>query len=357
MKRLFAVLSLLVIGLLATNCKKDDNPSDYIEVPLRDIKEVYTENIESIEEYLKNNYIIENGESIAFDSITSTKYAGQSVLADDSRLQSVIMNNDDYLAVPYTNIYNNRTYYQYYKSADTIQYKIYYMVINQGEGKTASPIDSIFIKRRNYNIKNELSSSTFNGDFYSFPPTLAEYTSGKSPKRMYTGERQILKFIKTATNITTTPDGTITYDESSAGRIIAFIPSGLGQFNETFGKISAYTPWITDITLINSLERDHDLDGIPSKYEVEQIKPAEELTIHDYFDYDTNDNAVPNFLDMDDDGDGISTKDEISYKDENGKTKYYSYDAPELKSCGSDVPRYLNNTCFPDKVDGEWVWR
>ncbi|WP_410881102.1 hypothetical protein [Myroides sp. DW712] len=360
MNRLFSILGILTIALTLTNCNKSDDSGSLPVVPLRDSKEVYTENISSIEKYLKNNYMIERDGIISFDSITNPNYKNQPTIFEDSRLKSIVMNNEDYTAFSLPDPYDRtKNIFKYAKSADTVKYKIYYLVLNEGAGNTSSPIDSIFVKRNNFTLKNEKVASLNHpntGGFYSFPTTIAELRgTATAPLRMYTGERQVLRFVKTALEAGINPDGTISFDESTAGRIIAFIPAGVGQFSSGYSTLKAYQPYITDLTLVSAFERDHDLDGIPSKYEVKPEKIGTELTVHDYFELDTNNNGVPNFLDVDDDGDGVPTRIELQYKDANGKIKHYSYDAPELKSC-SGTPRYLDAACKPFMVDGEWVW-
>lgn len=360
MNRLFSILGILTLTITGISCNKSDNSDGFTPEPIKDSKEVYLKNRDSIIKYLKNNYMIERNGVITFDSLTSSNHTNEKAVFYDSRLDSIVVSNEDYAAFALQDPYDRtKVVYKYSKSADTVKYKVYYMVLNEGQGQKSSPVDSIFVKRNSFNLKNQRITSNNHpttGGFYSFPHTVAELKGTvPSPLRMHTGERQMLKFIKTALNSGINPDGTISYDETTAGRILVFIPSGIGQFNSGYDKLKAYEPYISDITLVSNFERDHDLDGIPSKYEVKPEKIGAELTIHDYFDLDTNKDAVPNFLDIDDDGDGVPTLIELQYKDANGKIKHYKYDAPELKTC-TDTPRYLDNTCKPYMVDGEWVW-
>ncbi|MGG5578667.1 hypothetical protein ACPDHL_15200 [Myroides sp. C15-4] len=360
MNRLFSIFGILTLVIATISCNKSDDSGSFKPEPLKDAHEVYVKNKESILKYLKNNYMIERNGVITFDSITSVDHTNEKAVFYDSRLDSIVVNNEDYAAFTLVDPYDRtKTIYKYSKSADTVKYKIYYLVLNEGQGQKSAPVDSIFVKRASINLKNERITSNNHpttGGFYSFPPTVAELrNSVPAPLRMHTGERQMLKFIKTAISSGINPDGTISFDETTAGRIIVFMPSGIGQFNSGYDKLKAYEPYISDLTLVSTFERDHDLDGIPSKFEVKPEKIGTELTIHDYFDLDTNNDNVPNFLDIDDDGDGVPTRIELQYKDANGKIKHYNYDAPELKTC-SGTPRYLDNTCKPFMVDGEWVW-
>lgn len=369
MNRLFSIVCIIILAITAINCKKsDDGETTYVKI--RDQEEVYTENIKAIDDYLDNNYLIENGSVISFDSIQA--YKEQPVIRKDSRLNYIEVENEDYTIMEFRDAKNPNlpSTFKYLKSADKVKYKIYYLLINEGKGNTVSPLDSLYMVRKTSTLKNKVfnSSNPAIGGYYSFPVTIAEFKGEKrSPLRTNTGDRQILNLIKTATGVHEGNQGEPNWNEGSAGRIIAFIPSGLGKFNASDNGLKAYDPYITDITLVSNKERDHDLDGIKTKYEVQKVIElgrkvedseiaAMNLTIHDYFSFDTDGDRIPNFLDIDDDGDSVSTKDELSYKDEQGKVKYYPYYSPELKSCGSDSPRYLNGNCFPDRKDGEWIW-
>lgn len=359
MNRLFTVLSLAFIGLIAANCNKDDSSGGSSVVNLRDREEVKNENEKEIEEYLKHHFIKEDGDKISFDSITNNEKS----IWDDPRLVKDFILKSDLYEYQASQNPNGTTSLKYTKPKDELEYKVYYLVINEGKGEKASPIDSTYVKMNSFTLKGELFNPIFPGEFYSFPTTPKEFAilvngqniSKNVPQQLKSAERQLLSKIKTATGIKTGEDGLPTYDKGSAGRIVGFIPSGLGYFNTGASKLKSYKPHIVDITLINKLERDHDGDGILSKYEVKVQKPVEELTLEDYFDFDTDGDGIPNFLDDDDDGDGVLTKTELFKEKVNGVNTYYNFDDPALKTC-NDIPRYLDKSCFPDQKNGEIIW-
>lgn len=353
MNRLFTVLGLAFIGLIAANCNKDDSSGGPQIINLRDREEVKIENEADIETYLKTHYIVEDGENISFDTITK----GEPSILDDKRLVKDFTLKSDLYEYEAIRNPNGTATLRYTKPKDELTYKIYYIVINEGKGDMASPIDSTYVKTNNLTLENEQFNPNTPGEFYSFPTTPQEFSfiaNGqftRVPKQLKSAERQLLRKIKTATGVT--PNGQ--YDQGSAGRIIAFIPSGLGYFNAGAGSLKSYKPYIVDLTLINRIERDHDGDGILSKFEVNVQKPVEELTLEDYFSFDTDGDGVPNFLDDDDDGDGVLTKTELFKERVNGVNIYYEYNNDTLKTC-SDIPRYLDVNCFPDQKDGEIIW-
>ncbi len=110
------------------------------------------------------------------------------------------------------------------------------------------------------------------------------------------------------------PDGTVDYTNPGMG--VMFLPSGLAYFSEVRGIISQYSPLIFKFELLQYYEKDHDNDGVPSYLEVgvnannDLVDTHEKLVV-----IDTDGNLNPNFLDNDDDGDGILTINEDLNKD------------------------------------------
>ena len=102
-----------------------------------------------------------------------------------------------------------------------------------------------------------------------------------------------------------------------------FLPSGLAYFQNGPGSIPSYAPLVFSFKLYEIQRLDTDGDGI--------LNYQEDLDDDDYmYDYrnlinyptfpedkiryadDTDKDGIPNFLDVDDDGDGYITKLEIS---------------------------------------------
>ena len=85
----------------------------------------------------------------------------------------------------------------------------------------------------------------------------------------------------------------------------------MGYFNDAQTNISGYSPIIFDITLVSKNHADHDNDGLLSIYEDVNGNG-------DFWDDDTDNDGTPNFLDLDDDGDGYTTREEITFEIEEG---------------------------------------
>lgn len=345
MNRIFKVLGILFLGILASNCKKDDNISVKPE-PIRDGKEVYAENIADIEAYLKKNYMkFDNGE-VFLDSIQNGEISIWN--QTDFPLKSIEMTNDTWeLVKPINSATTDYSLAKYLKVNDSVKYKVYYILLNEGGGESPISIDSVFATYRGFNLKNEVFDNNRNGMWSSYPQTISEAKKGISTT-LIAGFRQSLSLLKTATGIVDNLDGTYTYE--NAGRALVFIPSGLAYFNgkPANNKIEKYAPLIFDLQLVSKLSRDHDQDGIPSL--IEDLNGD-----GNYFNDDTDGDGIPDFLDEDDDGDGFATRQEISYKikDEFGReiTKIYEYD--KIPTCSSGKKRHMDKTCYP-KPDGSW---
>jgi FKBP-type peptidyl-prolyl cis-trans isomerase len=100
-------------------------------------------------------------------------------------------------------------------------------------------------------------------------------------------------------------DGTISYINPGVG--IMFLPSGLGYYSVARPSIPAYSPLIFKFEVFQTKINDHDSDGIPSF--------VEDLDGNlDVADDDTDGDTFGNFIDPDDDGDGVPTKDELEPK-------------------------------------------
>src|SRR5690554_3645795 len=218
MKRLFIPFIFCSCSLLFWNCKPDDNTTKIVD---RDRQEVYIENINEIESFLKENSMtVENGE-IEFNTLSN----GSTSIWDQSNfpLQSVTLENDTYSLDKQTN--------KYTKINDPVSYKVYYVVINEGGGDHPMVHDNVFTSFTGFKLdKTIFDRYTFG--FWSAYPAYASYTE------VIPGYRQILQKIKTASAIIDNGDGTYAYE--NPGRVVVFIPSGLAYFSSQQSNISSY---------------------------------------------------------------------------------------------------------------------
>lgn len=317
MKRFFISSVICTSSLLLWNCNPDDNTTKIVD---RDRQEVFNDNIKEIETFLKTNSVEVLEDGVSFETVAAE--ADNSIWKQtDYPLQSMTVKN-----LPY---YTNSNGLQ--KQTDAVDYKIYYIILNEGGGEKPMIHDNAFTSYTGYNLDKSVFDK-YQFGYWSAYPAYSTYTE------TIAGYRQILEKIKTATSITDNGDGTYTYE--NPGRVLVFIPSGLGYFSSSSGSIGAYDPIIFDITLITKKDADHDNDGILDKYE--DVNGNGDL-----WDDDTDGDGKPNFIDLDDDGDGYTTREEITYTTtENGETVKKLYDFDKIPTCeGGSVKKHLDKSC------------
>jgi len=137
--------------------------------------------------------------------------------------------------------------------------------------------------------------------------------------------------LKNATDGTLSPDGDF-------GNIVVFMPSGLAYFvNPPRGTIiPRYAPLIFGVQVYASSEIDHDRDGIPSH--LEDLN-GDGQSNND----DSDDNGTFNFADVDDDGDGVLTRDEITMLGDLNKDGRITLDEITFyDDDGDTVPNHLD---------------
>lgn len=326
MKNIYKIaLSLLTI-VASVSCQKSSD-----DVQLRGRQVVYDENISEIESYLKNNYLVINGDEVEVKAID----AAQTSIWDEYK--DVNFGNE----VPYKMVKNDlrNTIFTDGLYNDPVDYKMYYIVINEGGGQSPITIDSTYTAYKGWNFDNEVFDENTSGRWFTFPETSNASISGF---------RQILPEIKTAESSSLdSSSGLVTY--TNYGNVVVFIPSGLAYFNKNISIIGAYSPIAFQIKLFALKERDHDFDHILTKYE--------DLNGNgDFFDDDTDGDKAPNFMDVDDDGDGFLTRREIKKPstENSGESLYYPYN-PILVDDPSTPENEIETKGIPRKFTGPVV--
>jgi hypothetical protein len=303
-------LSKLFFLLMVVSCQKDD---DNVLAPPRDFAIQYATDLADIETYLNTHYmVVDAADNVAFLEIpaggTQTSIAAQ----QDFPLQFKVIKNDRRI----TSLVDGLV-------ADPVDYKLYYLILNEGAGNKPGVVDSVFVNYKGWKLDN----TTFD---QSNSPVWFENNS------VVSGFRQILTEIGTAESFSDNPDGTVSF--SNFGNAIVFVPSGLGYFNASPLNIGAYQCLVFQVQLQSLLYRDQDRDGIRSKDEI--YGDNTNIWIQD-----TDGDNIPDFLDIDDDGDAVLTKVEI--KDASGN--YYDFSA--IPDCNGDVTnpartkKHVDPTC------------
>lgn len=318
MKNIYKALCFVVLATILVACPNTD---DATVPPPRPYDEVYAEDIAEIEDFLDTHFVTVDADyNTTFELIPDG--GSQTPISSMSELQYKLVDAHD------------------------ITYKVYYLKLREGVGEAPTRIDSAFVTYKG-TIPSDITL-TFDqrNDPIWFP--LEDVVRGWG---------EIIPEFKTGTYIDN-PDGSITFDDYGAG--VMFLPSGLGYFNQSVGNIPSYSPLIFNFRLHDQRYRDHDRDKILSKIEYGTNFNEEPL--------DTDGDGLPDYLDVDDDGDGYLTKTEISYvhpSDPDAVTRYYPYNGEAsdnastpyvdetkgIPSCSGDfttstrLRRHLDPTC------------
>jgi hypothetical protein len=306
---------LLITSITLFSCNKDDDEKAP-PVPPRDRAEQYAKDNDSIERFLRTHYLTVatvNGQP----DITFTKIpAGgtQTSIWDNTEypLQSKIVKNDD----RNTNLTDGRV-------EDPVDYTLYYLLLNQGGGQRPTTVDSTYTSYKGMTLDNNVFDSNDNPLWFVFPRLTINDAA------VISGYRQFLPLLKTAASVVVDPvTGETQFTDMGVG--VVFIPSGLGYFQSAQTNIPSYSPLIFRIRLHTLRSRDHDGDGVPSN--------NEDLNSNgDPYDDDTDNDKIPNFLDVDDDGDTYFTRFEIRVAG--------VITLPYPTCPGGSTPKYLDNTC------------
>ena len=261
---------LLFTSVILFSCNKDDNASI---APPRDYTVQYGADIDSIEKYLKTHYLIpvevDGRLDVTVAAIPDPNPEGFVSIWEntDFPLQHKIVKNDSRI----TNLVDGRI-------NDPVDYKMYYLILNQGGGERARTTDSTFVSYRGWNLKNTQFDISNAPTWVSYPKMTA---NEKQP--FISGVRQFTALLNAAEFPPTVgDDGTIIYTNYGAG--VVFIPSGLGYFNSAPAGIGgAYSPLVFTVRLHAIRERDHDRDKVLSIFslydEIEEMATSNKLSL------------------------------------------------------------------------------
>ena len=346
MNNFFKIIFLFTLGLNVVSCSKDNNNN---VAPLRDYTEQYTKDIANIETYMQTHYMeVTNNPGATNDqNVTFT-------LIPEGGTQTSIWDQTTYpILTRYVSVNQNDV---------DITYKIYYIQLRQGTGansKSPSNVDRVLTSYRGEYIfssteqVNGVDVTTIKSDEFEESINPQNYFNLTSVIR---GWSEIFPQFKTGTYIGNS-NGTISYNDFGAG--IMFIPSGLAYFGSSSGGIPSYSPLIFSFKLYEIQRIDHDGDGIFSYQEDlngdgylysfaagianpdNTNAPGTSVLIgpNKY----SKENEVPDFLDVDDDGDYFTTKSEI--KNPITGIAYPFADIPTCGGTGNGKKKHLDPSC------------
>ncbi|GAB4162835.1 MAG: hypothetical protein Tsb0033_22300 [Winogradskyella sp.] len=175
-------------------------------------------------------------------------------------------------------------------------YEYYILRLNQGGGQSPRFTDQVRVRYEGTLVE---TGESFDG--VVTPIDLLMQGVGFSGG-VIRGWQLVLPQFSTASDFMIN-NGIVEYDNYGLGMM--FLPSGLAYFSSTAsGILSSYSNLTFKFELLQFEEVDHDGDGIPSY--------IEDLDSNlDVLDNDTDEDLAPNYVDVDDDNDGVNTIDEL----------------------------------------------
>lgn len=279
------------------SCNNDDN-GDIVSVPPRLLSEVAVENDEEIQEFLRTHfYNYEEFQApppdfdftIRIDTIAGEN-SDKTPLIDFMTRDTVKVSSNEFPGL---------------EEEDDVSHIYYYLAAIEGDGNSPTIGDSTLVKFEG----SLLDGTVFDGStvfgWQYLPATVRGYHNGMAQ-------------FNVGDVIIDNPDGTTDIQGAGIGLIV--MPSGLGFFsNPNSLLIPLYAPLVFKVNTGLFVENtDFDNDGIPSI--LEDVDGDGNLA-NDNTDVDDEidrrSTLFPNHLDADDDGDGVSTRSEISDDDGN----------------------------------------
>lgn len=316
MKYIKFACSLLITGVVLTSCNDDDfrgNP----EIPIRDAGEVLQESADTIISYLENH-------SYNYEEFQNPPEGF------DYKIRFSEIENDS--VIPLANQVIRKTL-----TRDSLQYDFYILKVRKGAGPKPHFADSIYLNYEGYLYNGRRFDFSTNPVWFdlssaapgAFSPILNAFRrTGQANANAIDGFANAINEFGTASQVSANDDGTVSYsNDYGIGAI--FVPTGMAYFNQGSGSIPPYADLIFTLNLIASRQTDHDNDGIPSYME----DLTEDLLVR-HPDNDTDSDGIFNYLDPDDDGDGIPTREEIIINEDG------SLEFPD--SNGNGIPDYLD---------------
>lgn len=309
----YGILVFICFAVTFISCKKDDD-GGVVTIPPSLLSDVAPEDDETIREFLNThfyNYEDFDAPPVGFDyKIVIDTIAGENAdkrpLIEDAT--AITLNvSSSHLALG--------------EDEEDIPHTYYFIQVREGEGGSPTYADSTLVRYQGSALDGTLFDESQDFVWQELPSTYRGYGDGISNLKAGTSDQ-----------VVENPDGT--YQVTNSGLGIIVMPSGLAAFNRSVGAAGTYAPILFKVELGLFVEdTDSDNDGIPSI--------QEDLNGNRYLrDDNTNAdeerfNPSPNYLDPDDDGDGVSTRNEIS--GENGVIIF-----PYPDSDGDGTPDYLD---------------
>ncbi|MFD2517868.1 FKBP-type peptidyl-prolyl cis-trans isomerase [Salinimicrobium flavum] len=281
---------------LLMSCDKDDDPG-FEPIPERDRTEQEIEDQEALKAYLETHfYNYEDFENPA-ESFDYT-----------IRIDTINEANSDKMPLIQSDLLETKIV-----TRNEVDYTVYILKVREGAKDQPKFTDSTFVSYRGELLDRSMFDNSVTPIWFDLTRTIP-------------GFGQAMTEFKGASGFEILSDNTIKW-ENDYGIGAVFMPSGLGYFATSQTTIPSYSPLVFTFHLYGVNEADHDGDGIPSWME---DLDGDEVIGND----DTDADNLPNYIDTDDDGDFIPTREEIIINEDGSIT------FPDTNSDGT--PDYLD---------------
>lgn len=334
---------LLITAATIFSCNKDDDNPTYTIEPPRDYGVQYKTDSTAIDTYLRTHYI------------TVTEAPGQT--ADQDVVMTKIPAGG---TQPSIMSYLNAASFPKLKSKivnmDGVKYTLYYLVLREGIGKSPCNVDGVLASYTGSYIYQTTATATVPSEY-----STTEFEKATNPSTylsLFTtiaGWGETFPEFKMGT-YSAASGGSVSYKDFGAG--VMFLPSGLAYYNNSNGTIPVYSPLIFSFKLYDVQRLDQDNDGIPSY--LEDLDGDGYLRLSDasknYYPDDTDHDGIPDFYDIDDDGDNYTTRLETQYihpDDPNKIVRYYPFNGETVDNPATlyvdeskGIPGYTENGIY-----------
>lgn len=299
------LLLIILLVIIVAACANDD---DGLTFEQRDPLEVFEEDLLELNAFLQTHTFNEQEFQNTPDG-------------EDFQIEFLEIQDGDTSSTPLSQIVETRTL----RRGD-IDLQYFVLNVRQGAGERSPTIaDSALVSFRGSLLDGSVFDNSDNPIWFDLPGTVDGFAGG-------------LSGFSDATSNVTNADGTVSFSGGGVGAV--FMPSGLGFFGNPQSGIPAFSPIIFTFQLRRARITDHDDDGILSIFEdIDGDLDVTSPGMADNTDGDVGINNITlfNYLDADDDNDGIPTRDENADPNGDGNPE----DA--LDSDGDGIPDYLDN--------------
>ena len=292
MNNIFKALCFVVLATVIMGCPKEDSIT---ATPPKPFAEQYPIDEAAIDDFLETHFVTVDADyNTTFTKIESG--GTETPIKDMPNLAFKMVDRND------------------------LTYKLYYLVLNEGIGEKPVKVDSAFVSYKGTLFDNTVFDTSESPVWFRLDELIP-------------GWGEIVPEFKAGTS-TSNPDGTVTY--SDYGAAVMFLPSSFGYYGGSVGVIPSYSPLIFNFKLIDQFHRDHDLDKV--------------LTVYEYYDsngniLDTDGDGAPDYVDLDDDNDGVLTKEEVR-SSAVGVSPITYYTFSNIPTCnGGTKKKHVDATC------------